>query len=223
MNNLAKILEKIDKVGQERVEAIQAQCDEKLAKLSEETARAIATLEDAHKAAVEKDASAIRTREKASAAMQCREILLDEKASLMKAVYAKAEQKILSLPEDAYATFLTELAASAITERVETVRFLQNEYKDEAFGAEPEVYTLHFSQSDKETYGKRVLADVQKQVAAVLNEIPDIQLGEDTVHISGGVVVRYGDTETNCALSVLLAGLKDKLDPVVNQTLFKQV
>ncbi len=220
MNNLAKILEKIEAEGNRRIEDIQSACDEKLAALDRETATTIAAMEDAHKVETEKDASAIRTREKANAAMQCREIVLTEKASRIAEVYQKAEKVILSLPADEYAAFLANLASSAITERVETVRFLQTEYRDEAFAEASEVYTLHFSEKDKETYGAGVLTAVQKQVAAVLPAAPEIRLGDETVPISGGVVVRYGDTETNCALSVLLNGLRDKMDPVVQKTLF---
>lgn len=222
MNNLAKILEKIELAGQAQIEAIQQEYDKRLAKVDAETAEAIAAWEDAHNAEVAKDSAAILAREKASAAMQCREIVMREKASLIEEVYHRAEKVILALPEDEYAAFLTGFAASAITERVETVRFLQTEYKDEAFCDTVEVYTLHFSPCDKEKYGERVLGEVKAQVAAVLTEVPVIQLGAEPVHISGGVVVRYGDTETSCALSVLLGGLRDRLDPVVNQVLFAQ-
>lgn len=220
MNNLAKILEKIEAEGTRQIEDIRKACDEKLAALDAETAAAVSAWEDAHKVETEKEANAIRTREKANAAMQCREIVLTEKASRIAEVYQKAEQVILSLPADEYAAFLTNLASSAITERVETVRFLQTEYRDEAFAENSEVYSLHFSAKDKETYGASVLTAVQKQVAAVLPVVPEIRLGDEVVPISGGVVVRYGDTETNCALSVLLSGLREKMDPVVQKTLF---
>lgn len=220
MNNLAKILEKIEAEGKSQLAAIQKERDERLLALTAETDKTIAALEAENGRAIKKDAAAIRARAQANAAMGCREVVLTEKAALVASVYAKAEQAILALPGAEYAAFLAGLAASAIVERVQTVQFLRTEYRDEAFTEGEETYSLHFSKKDKDTYGTAVLCEVQKQVSALLPVAPVIVLGEETVSISGGVVVRYGDTETNCALSVLLSGLRDKLDPAVQKTLF---
>lgn len=220
MNNLAKILEKIEAEGTRQVEAIQKERDEKLAMLEAEKQSTIAAREAENARAIEKDTAAIRARASANTAMRCREIVLTEKAAQVASVYAQAEKALLSLPTEEYAAFLAGLAASAIVERVQTVQFMQTEYRDEAFAEADESYTLHFSGKDKAAYGVAVLQDVQKQVAAQLSTQPQITLGEETMPISGGVVVRYGDTETNCALSVLLSGLREKLDPVVQKTLF---
>lgn len=220
MNNLAKILEKIEAEGTRQVEAIQMERDEKLAMLEAEKQSTIAAREAENARAIEKDTAAIRARASANTAMRCREIVLTEKAAQVASVYAQAEKALLSLPTEEYAAFLAGLAASAIVERVQTVQFMQTEYRDETFAEADESYTLHFSGKDKAAYGVAVLQDVQKQVAAQLSTQPQITLGKETMPISGGVVVRYGDTETNCALSVLLSGLREKLDPVVQKTLF---
>lgn len=220
MNNLDKILEKIEADGRLRIAEIQKDTDEKAARMHAETDAVIAGLEAEAVVAIQKEADAIGSRARASASMKVREILLGEKAALLEEVYRKAEEELLHLPEKDYVLLLAGLAASAVTERVNTVRFLQEEYHDEAFVGELEgEYALLFSPADRERVGEAVLASVRTQVAAVLKNPPVLVLGDGTVSISGGVVVRYGDTETSCSIPVILAGLRDELDPAVMKTL----
>lgn len=220
MNNLDKILEKIEAEGKARIAQIQKETDEKAARLTAETDAVIAGLEAEAAALLKKNAEEIRSRARASAAMKTREILLGEKAALLEEVYAKAEAELLALPEQDYADFLARLAASAVVERVNTVRFLQEEYRDEAFDGElAGEYVLLFSPADRDRVGKAVLASVKEQVASVVKDPPELVLGTETVSIAGGVVVRYGDTETTCSIPVILAGLRDGLDPAVMKLL----
>ncbi|MBR5446123.1 MAG: hypothetical protein IKV57_08365 [Clostridia bacterium] len=220
MNNLDKILDKIEAEAARRIEELRAASDARIEAMQKETQRVIAEAEQKAALQTEKEEAAIASRSASAAAMRYREIVLAEKARLLSEVYAKAEAQILALPADKYGELLAGLAACAVAERVNTVRFLQEEYKDEAFDGELEAgYTLMLSADDREKYGKTVLDAAVRQVAAVVKDPPALRLSGENAKIRGGVVVCYGDTETTCSIPVLLAGLRDELDPVIMKTL----
>lgn len=220
MNNIEKILAKIEETAESRIREIRAETDARIQVLTEETNRTIAEAEKEAMLAAEKEAAAAAARTSAAAAMGKREILLKEKADLLAEAYRLAEEALLALPEETYTELLAGLAARAVAERVNTVRYLQEEYKDEAFDGELEGgYVLLLSAADREKVGAAVLDLVIRQVGAVLRDPPEITLSAEDAKIPGGVVVRYGDTETSCSLPVILAALRDELDPVVMKTL----
>ena len=220
MNNLEKILDRIEADARRRMEELRAGSDARIEAMEKETDRVIAEAQQKAVQQTEKEEAAIASRSTSAAAMKSREVVLTEKARLLAEVYARAEAQILALPEEAYGELLAGLAAYAVAERVNTVRFLRDEYKDEAFDGELEGgYTLMLSAEDRKKYGETVLASAVRQVAAVVKDPPVLRLSEENAKIRGGVVVCYGDTETTCSIPVLLAGLRDELDPVIMKTL----
>ena len=220
MNNLDKILDRIEADARRRMEELRAGSDARIEAMEKETDRVIAEAQQKAVQQTEKEEAAIASRSTSAAAMKSREVVLTEKARLLAEVYAQAEAQILALPEEAYGELLAGLAAYAVAERVNTVRFLRDEYKDEAFDGELEGgYTLMLSAEDRKKYGETVLASAVRQVAAVVKDPPVLRLSEENAKIRGGVVVCYGDTETTCSIPVLLAGLRDELDPVIMKTL----
>ncbi|MBQ8401520.1 MAG: V-type ATP synthase subunit E [Clostridia bacterium] len=221
MHNLAKILEKIEADCLCRMDAVRRDAEEKAARMQRETEERIAVLETEAAGQAEKAVQEMHDRARASAVLQTRELLLAEKTALLTEVYCRAEEALLHLAEDVYIKLFSKLAADAVLERVNTVRFLQEEYRDEAFADEQTtVYTLLFSEDDRERVGEAVLASVRKRMASELRDPPALVLAEETAAISGGVVVRFGDTEAACSIPVILAGLRDRLDPVVLKMLF---
>lgn len=220
MNNIEKILEKIEADARSRIEAVRAETDARAQSMTAETDRIIAEAEKETLLQAEKEEAAITSRTAAAVAMKSREVLLKEKADLLAEAYRLAEAEILALPEDTYTELLAGLAAGAIAERVNTVRFLQEEYKDEAFDGELEGgYALLLSAADRTKVGKTVLDSVIRQVSAVVKNPPEITLSAECAEIPGGIVVCYGDTETTCSIPVILAALRDELDPAVVKTL----
>ncbi|MBR4961638.1 MAG: V-type ATP synthase subunit E [Clostridia bacterium] len=220
MNNLDKILDKIEAEARRQIGELRAGTDARIEALEKETERLIAEAEQKAALQTEKEEAAIASRSTSAAAMRSREVVLTEKARLLAEVYARAEAQILALPEKEYGELLAGLAAHAVAERVNTVRFLRDEYKDEAFDGELEAgFTLMLSADDRKKYGDTVLSSACMQVAAVVKDPPVLRLSEEDAKIRGGVVVCYGDTETTCSIPVLLAGLRDELDPVIMKTL----
>jgi len=221
MQNLNKILEKIEAEAQGQKDAVWAEVQQKLNEMQEETDAKILQLEKDSVLRADREREAILTRAGAAAAMQNREILLQEKTALLEKVYRVAEEDIRSLPREKYTDFLGKLTANAVAERVETVRFLQKEYGETEFdGEEADGYTLLLSPADRESVGTEVLALARRLLAAKTENPPQLTLAVETAKITGGVVVRYGDTQTTCSIPVLLAGLRQELDPQVVRILF---
>ena len=221
MHNLDKILNNIEADTKRRVKMLQEETDRRADEMIRENKQAIAEMEAEAGRQADKEKAAILSRSAAAIAMKGREILLAEKAALLEEVYHRAEEAIMALPTDEYVAFLAGLAAGAVTERVNTVRYLQETYQDEAFAGEVEAgYQLLLSAGDRERIGEAVLTAAREQIQSVLTDPPELQLSAEEAQISGGVVVRYGDTETTCSVPVILAGLRDTLDPAVMKLLF---
>jgi len=219
MNNLDKILEKISAETDAEIERIQENTRKKREEITAQTTETIRQMEVEWEKQLAKEKEAVYSRGKAAASMRSREILLAQKASLLEEVYEKAGHILRNLPQETYISLLSGLSAEAIAERVNTVRFLREDYHDEAF-FEEEAYSLVLSQRDREAIGEKVLADTTAQVRAVVKNPPSITLAVDTVPLDSGILIRYGDTQTTCSVPVLIAGLRDRLDPVITEILF---
>lgn len=220
MNNLDKIIEKINDQAQGEADAIFAAATSKAAQIMEDGEnRAGDTVVRAQKKA-ERDTAAAIERARSTADMKKREILLGTKVGLLGKAFAEAERKLLELPADEYCDFAAHLLCDAVSDRVETVDKLRREYGDE------EEYSLDFeaifNAKDKEAYG----ADIVKRAKALLKKISadmgktEIRVSDETAAIDGGLILRYGDIETNCSVEAVIAGAREKSEATAASILF---
>lgn len=221
MNNLDKIIEKITEETKVRTSAIaekaQAEADAIIAK-AEEKAR----LErEAVMAATEKECDNIVFRAESAAAMRQREILLNAKVQKIEEIYTKAENSLYELNDAEYTRLLSRLIAGAVSDRLRAVADLTALY-GETESAETPVFEAILNTADKEKFG---LAAVDGALALLQESGADLgdvalSLSDTTAAIRGGVILRYGDIETNCSVKALIASAKTKVDADVVKTLF---
>ena len=222
VNGLNKITDKI--LEDARAEAArilaeaEAECCEIKAKYE---AEADAIRERLSVAAEQKGADMI-ARARSSAAMEKRNILLQQRSDLIEGVFKGAEEWVLSLPQDKYSELLAGLAASALLELSGTEAENREMYGDEEESLPVECQLL-FNKKDKETCAEQVLALLKKKVKG---KIPDerveaLTVSHNSLPISGGVVLRCGDVEFNCSFELVFAGLQRELEADVNRALFE--
>lgn len=128
-----------------------------------------------------------------AAQMEARKTILAAKQAVMEEVYAKALEKLRSLPQD---------------RTVEVLASLLNEAAPQGKGE------VLFSAQDRETVGRAAVDAANAQNGGQLT------LSGETANIPGGFILRNGSIEVNCAYDTLIRLQKTETAGQVAQRLF---
>ena len=221
MNNLDLILDRINGECQKQIDGVNSEKDKKTAEINEAAEGKIsAVISRAERTALKAYETEV-TRAESSGRLAAREIVLSAKASYIGTVYSAAEDFICSLPEEEYVLVLSRLLASAVMERQAAVAALIEKYGEEEYGAELKVpFDAAFSPEDTEKYGREIISKAEQYIANQDVLVPRIRPAKEPADIRGGVIVRYGDSETNCSVSAMIDSVKDKTDADIARILF---
>lgn len=133
-----------------------------------------------------------------AARMECKKELLLLKQSLIDKTYQSAKEKIMGLPEGEYVAFLSVLAGNASVDGTEEVVL---------------------NEADSARVGAQVVAAANALVEK--RGLPGkLTLSETTRPISGGLMLRKGDVDVNCALNSLVDMSRNSLDAEIAAVLF---
>lgn len=195
MTGLDKIIARLETDAQAEIDAVRADADAQRAAILEEY-RQKADAEYAARLAVGKrDAAQREERLGGAADMEARRRMLAFKQEMVTEVFSAAAEKLVSLPKDEYIAFLAAQAAKAA-----------------ATGTEELVFNAH----DAKELGR----EVAKAANALLGPKGHLTVSDETREISGGVIVRQGDIEANCAVETLVRLRRGELAAQVAELLF---
>ena len=169
-----------------------------------------------------KSAEQILSRAYSASAMTKRQILLSSRVKLISRAFEEAENVIYSLPEEKYTDVLSHLLADAAEERLLEIDRLTALYGDTE-SAEAADFEAVFNESDREKYGKAAIRGAKKYLA---EKSPDwkkiaIRLSDSTAPVRGGVILRYGDLESNCSIAAMIESSKREAQAQVARILFE--
>lgn len=221
MNGLDKITEKIHAQALEASDRILAdakkECDRILADYATRTDEMRETLS----LGAEREATDMIARAKAEAEANKRSALMDAKSRAVDEVFAGAYAEIKELDREKYAEMMVELLSAALTEQVGAEKVSRELYGEEEALA-PERYEVIFNAGDSSRIGKDVVEKTVKKLSGKLPSaaLDKLVLSEKTAAIDGGLILRCGDVESNCALSLLFAQLRRELETDVSRALF---
>ena len=195
MKGIDNIISRLEADAQAEIDTLnaetRAQCDSLLAEYQQK-----ADAEYAARMKAGKEAAAVHAERVASAAdLDARKQMLAFKQELVGGVFDKAAEHLAKLPKEEYVGFLASQAAKAA-----------------ATGTE----TLLFNARDAAEYGAAVAAKAN----ALLGEKGKLTVSKETRDISGGIIVKNGDIETNCAIDMLVALRRSDLASQVAEILF---
>lgn len=221
MNNLDKILSRIDSDAEREIEAVRAEAAAKIAEVNEDADNRISDMRKKAEAAAMREYQSVISRAESAGAMAEREIMLRAKSELIEKVYRDAESFILSLPHEKYAAVMSSLLASAIIERMNTIREMTDLYNDAEFAAEGKVpFEVFLSEEDRKNHSRDIIAGAEKIIAEQDLLVPKIKLAKECADIRGGFIVRYGSAETNCSVSDMVSSVKERTYARVASILF---
>ena len=194
MNGIEKIIARLEADAQKEIDALNAEarteCDNLLADYQ---SRADAAYQNAVKDG--KAACALRAERAASSAeLEGRKELLAFKQELVSGVFAAAAERLQKLPKEDYIAFLAAQAAKASSNGQEKLVFNARDAKE-------------------------VGAEVVKAANKLLNG-GKLTVSPETRDIPGGVIVKQGDIEANCAIDTLIHLRRNDLASQVAEILF---
>lgn len=138
-------------------------------------------------------------RQGRNARLEAKKTVLALKQEMIGAAFAKALEKLQTLPREEYVAFLAKQAAAAA-----------HSGKEE----------LVLNEADRAGVGEEVVAAANAQMAK--QGLPaELKLAGETRPIQGGLVLRQGDIEVNCTLDSLLDLSHGSLDAEVAGILFR--
>lgn len=221
MTGVEKITDRIAADAAKEAQAILGAAEVECRRLAEEYANRGISERDRIADRAEAEGQRMIDRAKSTADMNRRAILLAAKSALIDEVYEKAREEILDTDFGKYRELLTALLVSALLE------LAKSEETSLALGDEVEPYErieVLFNAADREKYGTAVVAEVRRRNERRIGaeRLSKLCLGEETAPIDGGIILRYGNIETNCSLSVLLAEMRRETEGKVASILFPE-
>ena len=227
MNGLEKITARIETDMMAEVEAIRKDAETRAAAIRAEYEAKAKAEADAAVQAGKEAAERQLERLESAAKMDAKKELLAAKQACLDEAFETARKKLASLPEDEYVELLVKLVVKAAkTGREELI----------------------FNAADRERVGAKVVAKANAALAAaVAPELPDevkgskvvgliakvvssasalmqgtamLTLSDETREIEGGVLLRDGNVEVNCAFETQLRILRNNMAAEIAAILF---
>ncbi len=195
MNGIDKIIARLQSDTQTEIDALNAETEARCAALRAEYAEKAQAVYDARIRTGTEECRVQGERLASAADMESRKGMLAFKQSLVSDAFLGAVKQLTELPRDEYVSFLAGLAAKAAADGTEE---------------------LVFNAKDAAAVG----ADVAKEANALLGAKGRLTVSSQTRDIPGGVIVRQGDIETNCAVDVLVQMQRSALASQVAEVLF---
>lgn len=154
-----------------------------------------------------------------AAEMAKRNLISEVRSNLMEEVYRQAEREIRDLPTDRYAELLIKMLRGALRRQIEDEQEALRLYGETTT---PEAYEILLNSRDSKTYGQRLLDEARDGGFAKvgLTDSDRLKLATETPDISGGLILRCGNTEINCSLSVMFADVRRATEGRVAGLLF---
>ena len=143
-------------------------------------------------------------RAKSAAAIEKQNAILSAKSEAVCAAFDTALAEISAMKPEKYRDLLVKLIESAIINQINAEAFERENYGDEEL-AVGEYYEIMLNKSDRAAHGSAVIEGVRRASIGRLDMsvLEKLKLSEKTVNIDGGVVIKYGDMEINCSLSMI--------------------
>lgn len=221
MTGLEKVTGRILAEAEAEARAIRARAE---AECQEDAAQSQAQMEAACerlREAAEKECAATITRGKSSAVMAKRNVMLTTQSQLLNEAYRRAEKEIRNLPADQYVNLLVGMLKGALRRQLESEQESLRLYGEDIA---PATYDILLNSRDRKNFGAALLEEVKSGLAAKvgLADASRVRLATTSVDISGGLILRCGEVEENCSLTMMFAEVRRATEAKVSAALFAQ-
>lgn len=194
MNGIEKITARIEADAQAEVAEILREAEEKAAAIREQYKAQAASQAKAAEADGKEAAQRQAERLESAANMEAKKRLLKAKQDCLNDAFDKAQAQLLALPDAEYAELLAKLAVKASKSGKEEILL---------------------NAKDRARVGEQVVSK-----ANALKKGAALTLSKDTRDMAGGLTLRDGNVEVNCAFETQLRVLREEMAGQVAGILF---
>ena len=221
MNGLERITEKILAEAREEADRILSSAEAECARIREEYTARADEIRTRLSSEAERAGTDMIAQAKATAATQKRNLLLATKSQMIDEVFELALTQIRQQEGEKYVETLAGLVSAALMEQVEAEEISRTLYGEEEAMAS-ETYEILLNARDLDRYGEAVIDAVRKKLATKIGKpaLDKLVLSRKALNVDGGLVLRCGNIEVNCSLSVLFSQLREELEAEVSHALF---
>ena len=219
MTGLEKITARIEAQARERAREMLQKAEEDCCRLAEEyAARAEQARERiANEAATAREVMISATR--AGVEKEHRELIAATRTALLDEAFEEAKRALFSTDYGKYRELLVALLVNALLEQ-DRVTKQSIEMGDEV--EEVERFEVLLNAADRERFGAAVVDGARRVAERRIGaaNAAKLCLAAQSADIDGGLVLRFGNVELNCSLSVVLADLRTEMEGRVAELLF---
>ncbi len=214
----AKIISDAENDARVKLEATAAECEKMRADYERRAkARREEMLADAEREAEEKV-----KRAKAAAAVEKRNAILTARCEAVDMAFDAALTEVRA-DAGKYRDLLVKLTENAIENQINAEARELRDYGDEELVVY-DTFELILSKEDRAAHGQAVIDGVRRASIGRLDQsvTEKLKLSDKTANINGGVIIKYGEMEINCSLSMIFANLRSELESEVYELLFAE-
>jgi V/A-type H+-transporting ATPase subunit E len=210
-----KIIADAEADAREILDKAEAECAAIREKYAAQTEAELETLREQN----DRDCQALLIRARSSAAMAKRNAVLEARAGILNDAYAAAHKQVRSMNGEQYLDLLCKMLRSSLKRQLEGEEESMRLYGEDI---SPAAYEVILSSRDRENYGEKLMAAFERGLGSRFpaTALRKLHLAKETAPIDGGLILRAGDVETNCALSMLMAENRRETEGRVNRILF---
>lgn len=220
MTGLEKITSRIIADAKANAKQLIAEAEKESAATFAEYAAQADELRGRLMAEAEREATEIMSRARSAATMQARNILLAEKSRLVDTAFSGAISRILSMPDREYLELLSKLLSTALLDQLDAEQTNREQY-GEADLPVIERYEVILNAKDRARCGEELVARVRELLNKTTpNAAKKLVLSAESADIEGGLILRCGDIEINCSISMLISSIKSSVEAEVYNALF---
>ena len=194
MNGIEKITARIETDAKAEVAEILREAEEKAAAIRAQYEAQAAQEAKAAAEAGKENAKRQLERLESAAQMDAKKQMLGAKQDALNAAFENAQKKLLALPEDEYAELLAKMAVKAMKTGKEEIIL---------------------NAKDRKRVGEKVVAKANE-----LKKGAALKLSKETRDMAGGLTLRDGNVEVNCAFEAQLRVLREEMAAEVANILF---
>lgn len=219
MTGIEKLIDKILADAKADADAVLEKASESCAEIKATHAARVASEEARLRENAAKECESLVTRARSSAAMAKRNVMLEARAALVREAYATAEKEIRNLTAEEYLELLVLMLKGAIKRQIKAEQESMEMYGEDTTA---DVYEVSLNRRDREQFGQALLDGIKRtQVGKInMNVLEKLTLSGQDARIDGGLILRCGDIEANCSISMLLAEVRRATEVKVSEILF---
>lgn len=202
MIGLDKVIGKVLGEAGEDAARITAAAAEKCCIIGNDTEEKISKLRSVIEAEIETESRSIIQRADSAAVTEKRNIILAAKGEALDDAFEAAKARICGLEREEYENFvISQIKAAVEANRID---------------AQDAGCTVTFCERDRALYAGEIQSRLREEISDI-----SFVVSEECAHISGGVLLDFGQTDVDCSVDVLISQERTRLEGRVCEVLFR--